>query len=191
MPSIINNAQKKCYTNKYKIGAVALAEKPGYSNRRAARELDIAESNIRIWKIKLPAILAAARTACITKSRRGAKWPNIEKRMRDYIDDRRARGIGVSRVQISLEALKAAKELKIADFKSSEGWCSRFMKRNEYCLRAPTNIAQKLPAHYVEKITSFQRFVIKERTQTNYGNIHQKYILNHCRSQIIIYDTYK
>ena len=98
MPSIINNAQKKCYTNKYKIGAVALAEKPGYSNRRAARELDIAESNIRIWKIKLPAILAAARAACITKSRRGAKWPNIEKRMRDYIDDRRAQGISVSSV---------------------------------------------------------------------------------------------
>ena len=172
MASIINNSQKSCYKNKFKIAAVALAEKPGYSNRKAARELGIAEVNIRTWKKILPAILAASRSKCITKSRRGAKWPNIEKRMRDYIDDRRARGIGVSRVQIRLEALKVARELKITDFKSSEGWCSRFMKRNEYCLRAPTNIAQKLPAHYVEKITSFQRFVIKERTQINYDLQH-------------------
>ena len=116
MASIINNSQKSCYKNKFKIAAVALAEKPGYSNRKAARELGIAESNIRMWKKILPDILAAPRSKCITKSRRGAKWSNIEKRMRDYIDDRRARGIGVSRVQIRLEALKVARELKITYF---------------------------------------------------------------------------
>ena len=88
MASIINNSQKSCYKNKFKIAAVALAEKPGYSNRKAARELGIAESNIRMWKKVLPDILAAPRSKCITKSRRGAKWPNIEKRMRDYIDDK-------------------------------------------------------------------------------------------------------
>ena len=87
MASIINNSQKSCYKNKFKIAAVALAEKPGYSNRKAARELGIAESNIRMWKKVLPDISAAPRSKCITKSRRGAKWSNIEKRMRDYIDD--------------------------------------------------------------------------------------------------------
>ena len=66
MASIINNAQKSCYKNKFKIAAVALSEKPGYSNRKAARELSIPESNIRIWKIKLKEILTAARNKCIT-----------------------------------------------------------------------------------------------------------------------------
>ena len=168
MSSINNNSQRKCYKNKFKLQAVALSEKPGYSIRKAARELSISECNIRLWKKKLPQIEAAPRSKHITKTRRGAMWPEIEKRMRDYIDQRRAGGIGVSRVQIRLEALKVAREIKITGFKASEGWCSRFMKRNEYCLRAPTNIAQKLPSHYVDKITSFQRFIIKERTQHNY-----------------------
>ena len=42
------------------------------------------------------------------------------------------------------------------------------MKRNWYSIRARTKIAQRLPSHYEDKITSFQRFLIQQRKREEY-----------------------
>ena len=74
----------------------------------------------------------------------------------------------MSRALIRLEALRVADTLQITDFKASEGWCTRFMKRHEYTLRAPTKVAQVLPQFWADKITEFQRFVIRHRRRNDY-----------------------
>ena len=85
-----------------------------------------------------------------------------------YIEERREKGLCVSRALIRLEALRVADTLQITDFKASDRWCTRFMKRHEYTLRAPTKVAQVLPQFWADKITEFQRFVIRHRRRNDY-----------------------
>ena len=100
--------------------------------------------------------------------RRKAQWQEIEVQVFGYVDKRRENALGVSRALIRTEALRVANRLKIRGFIASEGWCTRFMRRNNYSLRGPTKIAQKLPKHYVNKIVEFQKFVIRHRRRCNY-----------------------
>lgn len=44
---------------------------------------------------------------------------------------------------------------EIADFTGSTSWRSRFMKRNQLCMRTKTKISQKMPDKYEEKIIEF------------------------------------
>ena len=71
---------------------------------------------------------------------------------------------------IRLRALQLSKETRFqyTDFKGSQGWCQKFMKRWDLCVRQRTHIAQKLPSDVEEKVQSFHRFVIGERKQMNY-----------------------
>ena len=85
-----------------------------------------------------------------------------------YIEERREKGLCVSRALIRLEALRVADTLQITDFKASDRWCTRFMKRHEYTLRAPTKVAQVLPQFWADKITEFQRFIIRHRRRNDY-----------------------
>jgi len=42
------------------------------------------------------------------------------------------------------------------------------MKRNDYSLQMPTKLAQKLPQYHEDKITAFQKFVIRRRKEHKY-----------------------
>ena len=142
------------YTNKYKLQAIALAKELG-SNRKAAAKLGINEKNIRTWMLNEAAIRDAPRQQRIALPRRKAQWPEIEVQVCGYVDKRRENALGVSRALIWTEALRVANRLKIRGFIASEGWCTRFMRRNNCSLCGPTKIAQKLPKHYVNKIVEF------------------------------------
>ena len=155
------------YTNKYKLEAIALAVHLG-SNRKAAAQLGINEKNIRTWRKNETAIRDAPRQQRIALPRRRAQWPELDVQVCAYVDKRRENALGVSRALIRTEDLRVVNRLKITGFIASEGWCTRFMRRNNYSLRGPTKIAQKLPKHYVNKIVEFQRFVIRHRRRCNY-----------------------
>ena len=155
----MERTKNNSYTNVFKIQVAEEALRLN-NKRQTAKKFGIDERNVRRWILELPAIKNAARMSRITAPRRTAKWPLLEKDVCVFIDDRRRRGVGVSRALIRLEALKVARKLKIKDFKASEGWCTKFMRRNSYSIRRPTKIAQKLPKHHENKIIDFQRFVI-------------------------------
>ena len=161
--------RRQSFTNTFKLHAVSEAHRLG-SNRKAAELLGINE-NIRDWKKQYPAIKKAPRhLRTLPKSK--AKWPAIDAAVVEYITKRRQKGLGVSRTLIRLEALREAKRLRINDFIASDGWCSRFMRREGFSIRFPTKIAQKLPAHYEDKITSFQRHIIRQRRREDYPLSH-------------------
>ena len=134
-----------------------------------ARQLGINESCIRKWKTQEDEIRKAKQGSRIVKARRLAKYPELEKKVCEFVDGKRKKGLPCSREDIRDHALRVKRELGIQDnFRASSGWCTRFMKRNLYSDRRPTKIAQKLPDHYVDKMFDFQRFIIRRRGEAQY-----------------------
>ena len=130
-----NNSSRSSYSNKFKLMAVGLADELGCF-AEAARRLGIDDRNIRRWKQQEAAISEAPKTKCITKSRVGAKFPDIDERVCTFIDEKRNNGLGVNRSLIRLEGLRVARQLGIpgTEFKASPGWCTRLMNRNGYSI---------------------------------------------------------
>ena len=50
-------------------------------------------------------------------------------------------------------------DFNIENFKVTNGWCTRFMKRNNLSMRAVTSVGQSLPADWEEKKESFLLFI--------------------------------
>ena len=98
-----------------------------------------------------------------------AKHPEIEKALADWVQESRQNGCIVTRGAICLKAFKLAKQTLTKDFKASACWCTRFMERHDFVLRQKTKIAQRLHRELDDKITSFQRFVIRHRQRNNYA----------------------
>ena len=148
------------YAAEFKRKAVEYALETNNSN--AARKFGVNEKLIRDWKKNIDIIREMSSKKC---ANRGAKcyWPEMEKNFFDWVNEQRANGYIVTRMQIRIKAIRAARELKINNFKGTVSWCARFMTRNKLVLRQKTKVSQKLPQHYEEKVTSFHRFIIRQR----------------------------
>ena len=108
-----NNSTRMSFSNKFKLKAVEIAEQIG--NRAAAKQLRISETNVRRWRQEVVAISQAPKNKCCTKARTGAKFPQIDKQVCTFIDQKRNDGLGVSRSLIRLEALRIARQLGISE----------------------------------------------------------------------------
>ena len=116
-----------------------------------------------IDKIKL-----LPRTKCADRSGK-CHWPELEESLARWVEENRNSGYVVTRTQIILEATRWANKNGVTDFSGHRSWCSRFMKRHNLVIRQQTKISQKLPTDLEEKITEFQRFIIKCRKQHDYS----------------------
>jgi hypothetical protein len=74
----------------------------------------------------------------------------------------------VTRETIGMKAFETATSRKTPwqDFKTSNGWAVRFMRRKRLALHQRTTLAQKLPTDYAEKLIAYQHHVI---------NLHRKH----------------
>jgi len=87
----------------------------------------------------------------------------------EWIADRRQQGIGISIVEVRLQAkLKAKSEPSAASFKASYGLARRFMERNDLSVRHCTTLAQRLPVDHDAKLLEFQQFIIQLCRQHGY-----------------------
>ncbi|KAJ8362614.1 hypothetical protein AAFF_G00365480 [Aldrovandia affinis] len=107
------------------------------------------------------------------KANRGpqsGRFQEIDKRVCEYVTEKRNDGMPITRAVIQLKALEIAKDLNIppTEFKASFGWCRRMMRRNGLSLRRRTSLAQRLPSDFREKLLSYQRYVIKLRKKHSY-----------------------
>ena len=71
---------------------------------------------------------------------------------------------------------KYGKYQGISTFTASQGWCTRFLRKNAISLRQRTKIAQKLSSEFEEKVMDFQHFVINKQKTDDFplrriGNI--------------------
>ena len=89
-----------------------------------------------------------------------------------WITEKRNNGLAILPTMIRLKAIELSKDpqydIPAGQFKASNHWCQRFMKRNGLSLRQKTTLAQRLPPDYEEKIVQFHQYVIRQRQAHNY-----------------------
>ncbi|KAG7176649.1 Pogo transposable element-like 43, partial [Homarus americanus] len=119
-------------------------------NCAAAREFKVSEKSIRDWRKLSAQLKHMPKNKCANRGKCN-KWPQLEVEVAKYVSENRQNGCGVSRGSIRIFALKLARKLGITDFKASHGWCTRFMKRNDFVPRRRTKISQRLPQELDDK----------------------------------------
>lgn len=107
---------------------------------------------VRDWKRKQEKLKVLPKNKCADRGK-PCLWPDLEREVRNWIDNQRQSGYIVTRNLIRLQARSYA----------SVGWLNWFMKRNGLVLRQKTKISQKLPHDFENKIISFHSFVINQR----------------------------
>jgi transposase-like protein len=133
-------SQRKSYTAQFKLDVVEVAKEKG--NREAGRLFNVGESSVRDWR-KAESVLKT-----VHKKKRAMRfgrclWPTIEKRLREWVVNERAKGVSISTVRVLKESIRIAKEDNIKDFKASPSWVFGFMKKNNLSVRFSTSVAQK------------------------------------------------
>jgi len=155
------------YTASEKLAIVKYAE--AHSNRAAGRRYDsVSESNIRLWRQQKERLEKMPRAK---KNNRGRPpvFPEMVSKLMEWIADRWQQGIGISIVEVRLQAKLMAKlEPSAASFKASYSWARRFMERNDLSVRRRTTLTQRLPADHDAKLLEFQQFVIQLLRQHGY-----------------------
>ena len=161
--------KRQSYTTSEKLKIIKFAEEHG--NRAAQREFGIAESNVRLWRKSKENLQKMSRLQRADRGRKAA-WPRLEQDLMAWITEKRNNGLAILPAMVRLKALEMSKDAKYeitaGQFKASNHWCQRFMKRNGLSLRQKTTLAQRLPSDYEEKIVQFQRFIIKQRRAHSY-----------------------
>ena len=151
------------YSASFKLQVVKFAS-DNSNNSAASRKFGIDEKLVRDWRRKIDNIKSLPKTKCADRGRK-CQWPELEKKVVEWVEENRKSGLAVTRNLIRLHAKKTAQQMNIDNFLVSSGWCTRFMKRNKVVLRHKTKISQRLPDDLEEKITSFQSFVMKQELQ--------------------------
>ena len=159
------------YSARFKLSVVTCALEK--ANWEAACQYQVDEKNVRRWQSQqetLKSLCHDQRAACYYP----AKFPDLEKELKERIDKKRKAGIGISTTLIQMRARSMAKARNIADsdFKASVHWCHHFMDWNNLSLCWRTTIAQRLPENFEEKLQRFQAFIIAERKKYQYLPIY-------------------
>lgn len=154
--------KRSAYDASFKLKVVDHAEIHG--NRAASREFTVPETNVREWR-KQKVVLKDMNKTKKAQRGRQAMYPDMEKELYEWIIDQRSSGYIVTSLHIRLQAQKFCKD---SNFKASNGWTQKFMKRHGLAIRQRTKIAQKLPNDLEEKIASFHTFIINQRKQINF-----------------------
>ena len=104
------------FTTKEKLRIIEEAENVG--NCVAGRNYDVSESCIRDWRKKKTRLTEKNRRPnCRAFRGQKARHPELEKRLCDYVDDKRQYGCTVTSEMCQLKTLAVTKKLGITGFK--------------------------------------------------------------------------
>lgn len=173
-PCKMSEKKRFSYTTSFKLKVIEYAKEHG--NHAAERCFGPPPNRVTIreWRQQEDALRGMPREKRAARGK-SAKWPNLEKRLTNWIMTQREGGIAVSTKMImhqgqviSDEMMKNKETEETADFRATHSWCFRFMKRNNLAMRTRTKLAQKMPNAYEDKILQFHSYVINLRKTTNF-----------------------
>ena len=100
-------AERRSYTVGFKLKVIECAENSG--NRSAGRKWGINEKLVRDWRKKKARLTELPRKA--RSQRPGVKehWPELERKLEEWILEQRLNGIGITGTMIRLKAKSLAK----------------------------------------------------------------------------------
>lgn len=161
-------SRRMSYTADFKRRVILFAENS--NNCAAQREFGVNEKLIRGWRKQRDELFACSGLRRAFRGPTTGRHDALEKELRLYVEEERAKGLHVSCEDIQTKARQLALRGGIgrSAFKASRGWVQKFMRRNGLSLRRRTTICQRLPAEYEERLVAFQRYVIKLRQEHNY-----------------------
>ena len=67
------------------------------------------------------------------------QWPELEKKVVEWVEENRKSGLTVTRNLIRLHAKKTAQQMNIDNFLVSSGWCTPLLHEAEQTRAAPEN----------------------------------------------------
>ena len=117
------------YSASFKLQVVKFAS-DNSNNSAASRKFGIDEKLVRDWRRKIDNIKSLPKTKCADRGRK-CQWPELEKKVVEWVEENRKSGLAVTRNLIRLHAKKTAQQMNIDNFLVSSGWCTQFMKRNK------------------------------------------------------------
>lgn len=146
---------------------VAYAEQNG--KRAAGRNSDVNDRCVHRWCDQKEELAATNRTRKAFCGK-PCKFPTLENELMKYVPYIRNDGYTLSTEMLRIKALAIACHMNISlmDFKASEGWLRRFMKRQQLGIRRRTTLCQRLPREYDDKVIKFHRFVNALRAEHEY-----------------------
>ena len=97
------------YTAAFKLKVIQFAE--AHNNSAAAREFEVPESNVRLWKQQKEDLTEMPKSK---KARRGkqAEHPDLEKDLTDWVHTQRQNGQIITCLQLRLQARRLAADQK-------------------------------------------------------------------------------
>ena len=133
------------YSASFKLQVVKFAsDNSNINNSAASRKFGIDEKLVRDWRRKIDNIKSLPKTKCADRGRK-CQWPELEKKVVEWVEENRKSGLAVTRNLIRLDTKKNAQQMNIDNFLVSSESCTRFMKWNKLVLRQKTKISQRLP----------------------------------------------
>ena len=120
------------YSASFKLQVVKFAS-DNSNNSAASRKFGIDEKLVRDWRRKIDNIKSLPKTKCADRGRK-CQWPELEKKVVEWVEENRKSGLAVTRNLIRLHTKKTPQQMNIDNFLVSSGWCTRFMKRNKLVL---------------------------------------------------------
>lgn len=155
----------RAFSIEEKLQAVKTAK--AQSKRAAARTHNVCVKRIREW-CKQENELRAVKKKNLKRLPGGGrplKCERMEEQLITWIESQRKLSLRVSRQMIQRKAIEVLfggapdDEKENTEFTASDGWLTKFLKRNHFSLRKRTTIAQKTPEDIAEKVISYIIFV--------------------------------
>lgn len=150
---------RSMYSNRQKSKVAYYARHHGI--RAASRHFKISHSNVLRWynhRVRCKGIIYA-----VGQGRKISYPESIEEDLVKWILEKRDElTVAVSKRTLRLKALSLIKP-HLSDFKASDGWMKKFMRRNNLVLRAGTSLAQSLPGDLEEKVRAFHQSIYHVR----------------------------
>ncbi|XP_053146159.1 uncharacterized protein LOC128342625 isoform X3 [Hemicordylus capensis] len=146
---------RRTYDAHFKLMVALYAEET--NNCEAGRKYHVTEANVRRWRQSKQKLAHAASTRKSFSGPKIGRFHGIEEQVVEFVRTQRRDGKPVTRQIIKLKAQEIARAQNISqqDFKASNGWCVRMMRRFGFCLRQRTSLCQHLPSDYTEKLIAF------------------------------------
>ena len=102
------------YSASFKLQVVKFAS-DNSNNSAASRKFGIDEKLVRDWRRKIDNIKSLLKTKCADRGRK-CQWPELEKKVVEWVEENRKSGLAVTRNLIRLHAEKNAQQMNIDNF---------------------------------------------------------------------------
>ena len=136
----------------------------------AEREYGISRKQVRLWDRDFEKLLVVSKGKDDVRKNIGsgadARLVELEQAVFDWFKDEQAEGRWLYFLQS--RAHEIANQLKVNNFKASNGWLRCWKERYSVGIRRRTNDAQKNPSDYRGKISAFHRAIKLLREEWDY-----------------------